>query len=59
MIMELLSCMIRRTNYKKTNLPTMKIIQPNDTKYISPQLLPTKKNNSKDDLVKFHISWVL
>ncbi len=59
MIMELLSCMIRRINYKKTNLPTMKIVQPDDTKYISPQLPPIKKNNSKDDLVKYQISWVL
>ena len=58
MIMELLSCMIRRTN-KKTNLPTMKIIQPKDTKILSPQLPPIKKNNSKDDLVKYQISWVL
>ena len=59
MIMELLSCMIRRTSYKKTNLPTMKIIQPKDTKILSPQLSPIKKNNSKDDLVKYQISWVL
>ena len=58
MIMELLSCMIRRTNYKKTNLPTMKIIQPKDTKILSPQL-SIKKNNSKDDLVKYQISWIL
>ena len=58
MIMELLSCMIRRTNYKKTNLPTMKIIQPDDTKTISPQL-PPKKNNSNDNLVKFHIPYIL
>jgi hypothetical protein len=57
MIMELLSCMLRRTN-KKTNLPTMKIIQPKDTKIFSPQL-PPKKNNSKNDLVKYHISWIL
>lgn len=64
MIMELLSCMIRRTNYKKTNykktnLPTMKIIQPDDKKIISPQLPPIKKNNSNDDLVKFHIPYIL
>lgn len=59
MIMELISCMIRRTNYKKTNLPTMKIIQPKDTKILSPQLPPIKKNNSKDDLVKYQIFWVL
>ena len=58
MIMEMLSCMIRRTN-KKTSLPTMKIIQPKDTKIFSPQLPPIKKNNSKDDLVKYQISWVL
>ena len=57
MIMEFLSCMIRRTN-KKTNLPTMKIIQPKDTKIFSPQL-PPKKNNSKNDLVKYQISWIL
>jgi len=56
--MELLSCMIRRTNYKKINLPTMKIIQPDDKKIISPQLSPNK-NNSKDDLVKFHIPYIL
>ena len=58
MIMEMLSCMIRKTN-KKTNLPTMKIIQPNDTKTISPQLPPIKKNNSKDDLVKYQIPYIL
>ena len=57
MIMELLSCMIRKTN-KKTNLPTMKIIQPDDKKIISPQLSPNK-NNSKDDLVKFHVPYIL
>ena len=57
MIMELLSCMLRRTNYKKTNLPTMKIIQPKDTNTFSPQLPPNK--NNKDDLVKYQISWVL
>ena len=58
MIMELLSCMIRRINYKKTNLPNMKIIQPDDKKIISPQISPNK-NNSKDDLVKFHIPYIL
>ena len=56
MIIEFLSCMIRRIN-KKTNLPTMKIIQPKDTKTFSPQLSPNK--NNKDDLVKYQISWVL
>ena len=57
MIMEFLSCMIKITN-KKKKLPTMKIIQPKDTKILSPQL-PPKKNNSKNDLVKYHISCIL
>ena len=57
MIMELLSCMLRRT--KKTNINNMKIIQPKDTKIQSPQLPPIKKNNSKDDLVKYNIPWIL
>ena len=55
--MELLSCMLRRT--KKTNINNMKIIQPKDIKIQSPQLSPIKKNNSKDDLVKYNIPWIL
>lgn len=55
--MELLSCMLRRT--KKTNINNMKIIQPKDIKIQSPQLPPIKKNNSKDDLVKYNIPWIL